>query len=130
MAEHAHQPCPYQSCGSSDAFSYNTEGYGKCHACNRSYPSNGNMYEWAKDKYPTKERDDYMSFTPKLIEDVSDGEYVNMRGINTKTMEDFGVLTWMTVKSTYTPAVELRFVNCRRKVSTLRQVSKVMNSSV
>ena len=31
---------------------------------------------------------------PKLIEDVSDGKYVNMRGINTKTMEDYGVMTW------------------------------------
>jgi len=94
MAEHGHQPCPYQSCGSSDAFSYNAEGYGKCHACNRGYPSKGNMFDWAKEKYPTKGEDDYMSFTPKLIEDVSDGKYVNMRGINTKTMEDFGVLTW------------------------------------
>ena len=34
------------------------------------------------------------NFTPKLIEDISDGSYVNMRSINSKTMEDFGVLTY------------------------------------
>ena len=54
MAEHAHQPCPYETCGSSDAFSYNTDGFGKCHACNQGYPSSGKTFGWAKEKYPTK----------------------------------------------------------------------------
>ena len=98
MAEHAHQPCPYETCGSSDAFSYNTDGFGKCHACNQGYPSSGKIFGWAKEKYPTKGGDN-LSFTPKAVvsftpEDTSDGKYANMRGINSKTMEDFGVLTY------------------------------------
>jgi len=98
MAEHAHQPCPYETCGSSDAFSYNTEGFGKCHACNQGYPSSGKTFGWAKEKYPTKGGDN-LPFTPKAVvsftpEDTSDGKYANMRGINSKTMEDFGVLTY------------------------------------
>ena len=35
-----------------------------------------------------------IEYTPKRIEDTSSGEYVNMRSINTKTMEDYGVLTY------------------------------------
>jgi hypothetical protein len=34
------------------------------------------------------------NFTPKRIEDVGEGKYTNMRGINSKTMEDYGVLTY------------------------------------
>ena len=48
LVEVAHQPCPYVSCGSSDAFSYNTGGYGRCHACERGYPSKERTFEWAK----------------------------------------------------------------------------------
>ena len=40
-----------------------------------------------------------MTFTPKAVvsftpEDKSDGNFVNMRSINSKTMEDYGVLTF------------------------------------
>jgi hypothetical protein len=94
MAEHPHQPCPFVSCGSSNAFSYNDDGFGKCHSCDGKYPSSGKTFDWVAEKYPTKRGNNFMSFTPKLIEDVSDGSYVNMRGINTKTMEDYGVLTY------------------------------------
>ena len=96
MSEIAHQPCPYVSCQSSDAFSYNVGGYGKCHACNRSYPSREEVYDWAKEKYPTVKGNSMIvtEFTPKRIEEPSQGRYVNMRGINPKTMEDFNVLTY------------------------------------
>lgn len=98
MSDIAHQPCPYVSCGSSDAFSYNTEGYGKCHACNKGYPSRDQMFEWAKEKYPTKKgekvEDVFETFTPKRIDTPSDGKWVAMRGINAKTMEDYGVKTY------------------------------------
>ena len=96
MSEVGHQPCPYVSCGSSDAFSYNTDGFGKCHGCNRGYPSREPMFDWAKEKYPTVKGEDMTvtSFTPKRIEDPSSGRYVDMRSIHAKTMQDFNVLTY------------------------------------
>ena len=98
MTDVAHQPCPYVSCGSSDAFSYNTDKMvGKCHACNTGYPSKYPTQEWAKEKYPTKGFEDTMnvtSFTPKRIETHSEGRYTNMRGINANTMQDFNVKTY------------------------------------
>lgn len=98
MSDIAHQPCPYTACGSSDAFSYNTDGYGKCHACNKGYPSRDQMFEWAKEKYPTKKgetvADVFETFTPKRIDTPSDGKWVAMRGITAQTMEDYGVKTY------------------------------------
>ena len=47
-----HQPCPYEECGSSDAFSYWSEGTGFCQSCHESYPSSKKMFDWAKDTYP------------------------------------------------------------------------------
>ena len=100
MTELSHQPCPFVSCGSSDAFSYNTDGFGKCHACDKSYPSNSRneAFEWAKEKYPLVERGDYMNtvieYTPKRIETPSSGKYEGMRGITSKTMEEYQVLTY------------------------------------
>lgn len=96
MSNIAHQPCPYKDCGSSDAFSYDTDGYGKCHACDRGYPSKHTMYDWAKEKYPTKEKilSTDFDFTPKRIEAPSSGKYVGSRGISAQTMQDFGVLTY------------------------------------
>ena len=98
MSELPHQPCPFVGCGSSDAFSWNTSGYGKCHKCLRSYPSKGGKtLGWAAEKYPlsgvsnmTKET----NYMPKAIENTVKGEYVNTRGINTRTMQDYGVLTY------------------------------------
>ena len=91
------QPCPYVSCGSSDAFSYNTEGFGKCHSCGKGYPSREETYDWAKDKYPTNKESNYMNvteFTPKRIEDRSEGEHTPLRGIMLGTMKDYNVLTY------------------------------------
>ena len=96
MSEIAHQPCPYEDCGSSDAFSYNTGGFGKCHACSRGYPSKDRMFEWAKEKYPTKENDlsNVFDYTPKRIESPASGKYVECRGVSPRTMEEYGVLTY------------------------------------
>lgn len=96
MSEVPHQPCPYVSCESSDAFSYNRNGYGHCHACDKGYPSKEPMFSWAKERYPTVKGSSMVvaDFTPKRIEAASQGRYVNMRGINNKTMEDFNVLTY------------------------------------
>ena len=91
------QPCPYVSCGSSNAFSYNTEGFGKCHSCGSGYPSRQEMHTWAKDKYPTNKESNYMNvteFTPKRIEDRSEGEHTPLRGIMLGTMKDYNVLTY------------------------------------
>ena len=93
--ERVHQPCPYIDCGSSDAFSYNTDGFGRCHSCLKSYPSKtGDTFEWARDKYPLAEKENIMSFTPKRIETAGDGRYTPLRGINARTMEDFNVKTY------------------------------------
>ena len=96
MTDITHKPCPYEDCGSSDAFSYNTGGFGKCHACNRSYPSKDRMFDWAKGEYPTKENDlnNVFDYTPKRIEAPSSGKYVAFRGITAQTMQDYNVLTY------------------------------------
>ena len=41
--EISHQPCPYEDCASSDAFSYNiNQKVGHCHSCGRGYPGSDN----------------------------------------------------------------------------------------
>tara|TARA_R110002153_G_scaffold27701_1_gene85752 strand:- start:574 stop:2142 length:1569 start_codon:yes stop_codon:yes gene_type:complete len=96
MAEHPHQECPYEACGSSDAFSYNDDGFGKCHACNKGYPSSLKTFDWAKEKYPTKGTDNMnvTSFAPKRTETQSEGRHTSLRGITATTMQDFNVLTY------------------------------------
>jgi hypothetical protein len=95
--EIAHQPCPYVECGSSDAFSFNTSGFGKCHACDRSYPSKYQKFEWAAEKYPLPQGSTMTSNVrslPQRSENTQTGSYIAMRGITQKTMEDYGVLTY------------------------------------
>jgi len=102
MSDHHHLECPYESCGSSDAFSYNDKGFGKCHSCGEHYPANRKMFSWAKEKYPTDGTIkaynsggyDLSEYKTEVEEVTGRGAYVNMRGINTKTMEDYGVLTY------------------------------------
>ena len=68
MPDIIHKPCPFVSCGSSDAFSYHTEKkVGKCHSCGESYPSR---------------------------QETSDGRHLPLRGILQSTMQDFNVLTY------------------------------------
>ena len=98
MADTSNLPCPYMSCGSSDAFSYNSNGYGKCHSCDTNYPSRQKMFDWAKDKYPTSGKSG-QAFTPKGVvpitpQDPSSGKHQEMRGIDESIMEEYGVLTY------------------------------------
>tara|TARA_R110001606_G_scaffold100875_2_gene221681 strand:- start:5262 stop:6860 length:1599 start_codon:yes stop_codon:yes gene_type:complete len=52
-SEISHQPCPYEDCSSSDAFSYNLiNKVGHCHSCNRAYPGRDKKFEWAEGTYP------------------------------------------------------------------------------
>ena len=94
MSEIGHQPCPMVSCGSSDAFSWNTDGFGKCHACNQGYPTKRETFSWAKEKYPVGDKMAVAEFTPKRIESPTEGRYLAMRGITASTMEDFKVYTY------------------------------------
>ena len=75
MAENdqPHQACPFESCGSSDAFNWNDSGFGYCHSCGNSYPSAREpIFDWAKDQYPVKKR-------------------INMRDIPIKSMTYEGI---------------------------------------
>jgi twinkle protein len=109
MAEHKHKPCPYVDCGSSDAFGYNDEGFGSCFSCGRSYPSGDRMYDWAKERYPVKENNykfDESSGSYGKQGSGSDqqkevGSFVATRGIDTKTMQKFGVLTYGGITQEY-----------------------------
>ena len=88
------QPCPYEDCGSSDAFSYNTRGIGKCFSCKRAYPSKDKMFDWADEVYPKAG-----SKSPKLVIDNEPevkvgGRYTEWRGISIKTMETYDVMTF------------------------------------
>ena len=102
MSELGKGPCPYMSCGSSDAFSYNDKGMGNCHSCDSGYPSKEPMFDWAKDKYPTKGYADkeerivsYIMDTIHARKEVgSDGDYTPLRGITEKTMREYNVLTY------------------------------------
>ena len=61
----SHKECPYEDCGSTDAFSYNTESCsGRCHSCERKYPrTKDKKFEWASETYPVmgqeQEKDDW-----------------------------------------------------------------------
>tara|TARA_R110000824_G_scaffold115939_1_gene267170 strand:- start:181 stop:1668 length:1488 start_codon:yes stop_codon:yes gene_type:complete len=68
-----------------------------CHSCGKPYPSKEEKHQWAKDKYPTNKESNYMNvteFTPKRIEDRSEGEHTPLRGIMLGTMKDYNVLTY------------------------------------
>ena len=97
MAEKAHLPCPYVDCGSSDAFSYNSDKMvGKCHSCNEGYPSRHQTFDWAKERYPTMEKDGFDSLRNMVSSKptpVSQKTYKEMRGVSARTMEEFDVLT-------------------------------------
>ena len=99
-------PCPFTGCGSSDAFSWETEKQiGKCFSCDTSYPSKGMVCEdWAAEKYPLKndrKKMDDMTLRSSnndmftVVDNTnSDGlEYKPYRGISAATMEFFGVKT-------------------------------------
>lgn len=102
MTDINHQPCPYEDCGSSDAFSWNTAGYGKCHACCEAYPSKrkAKVFDWVKEVYKLTEKEaPFPTNLPKVAkvpqkEVTTSGKYMNWRGITARTMEDYKVLTY------------------------------------
>ena len=87
MAEgdNPHLPCPFEECGSSDAFNWNDEGYGFCHSCGTSYPSSKPTFDWAKEKYPVKQRINIMDVV------VKSGTYDNIRGIKPDVCQLYGI---------------------------------------
>jgi twinkle protein len=77
-----HQQCPFENCGSSDAFSFNTDTkVGFCHSCGEGYPSKQPIFDWAKERYPTKDKGYHMS----VIEHDSE-RFEGLRGITDRTM--------------------------------------------
>lgn len=78
MSEHPHQPCPFTSCKSSDAFSWNDSGYGSCKSCGQSYPPKGmkGLKDWALEEYPVKQQVDVRSLP------VTGITYDGIRGID------------------------------------------------
>lgn len=81
--------CPYEACSSSDAFSYNTGGWGKCHSCGRGYPGPGKLKTWAKDTYPAVGNEQ----KPPAVEMVHKRAYMTYRGIDKETMKFYGCVT-------------------------------------
>ena len=103
--ERIHQPCPFEACGSSDAFAYNTQKMvGQCFACDRAYPSRGmRLTEWALDEYPLEhevrrpdglgEREiDNMNTVVQSTELLTP-EVQPYRGVVEKTMKFYNVQT-------------------------------------
>lgn len=90
MSNLAHQPCPYEACGSSDAFSWEPDKQvGKCHSCNRSYPMAGmknmDVFDWAKEDYPLKE-------IKKVTEiEIASGTFNGIRGISPEVCQMYGI---------------------------------------
>ena len=87
-------PCPYTDCGSSDAFSWNSsKGVGKCHSCDKGYPTKGmsklNTYDWSKEKYPMKDLPDKQ--VPVINRQVTRSSYQNVRGLDADVAELYGI---------------------------------------
>ena len=118
-----HQPCPFIDCGSSDGFSYNVNGYGKCFSCGESYPhKNMHVHDWAKERYPLRDKqgaapsrdkqEEDMSYTPKaIVVPMTSGQvtrkFVTYRGIGPKTREFYNAAVYLdgdenVVKTEYT----------------------------
>lgn len=87
MTENPHQPCPYKDCQSSDAFSWNDTGYGRCHSCGKSYPARGmkGLMEWATETYPVKQQVE----THKIP--VAGITYEGIRGIDPDVCKLYGI---------------------------------------
>lgn len=85
MTETAHQPCPFEDCGSSDAFSWNSDGYGKCHSCGKSYPSKGRTFDWAKKEYPVKDK------TKLRDREVKSVTFEGIRGLDADVAKLYGI---------------------------------------
>jgi KaiC/GvpD/RAD55 family RecA-like ATPase len=87
MADNPHQACPFEDCGSSDAFNWNDDGYGFCHSCGESYPNKHRLpvFDWAKQSYPLKRRENVM------MKEVKGVTYDNIRGIDPEVCKLYGI---------------------------------------
>jgi twinkle protein len=87
MTETPHQACPYTDCGSSDAFSWNTEGYGKCHSCNKSYPSKKKLevFDWVLETYKLEKK-------TKIEEvEIASTTYDGIRSLDPEVAKLYGI---------------------------------------
>jgi twinkle protein len=81
-----HQHCPF--CESTDAFTYDKEKNAyRCFSCDKQGRYDKLDKGLIEDTFVATKT----NYTPK---NLVDGKYVAMRGISTKTMEEFGVLTY------------------------------------
>ena len=87
MADNPHQACPFEDCGSSDAFNWNDDGYGFCHSCGESYPNKHKLpvFDWAKQSYPLKRRENIM------MKEVKGVTYDDIRGIDPDICKLYGI---------------------------------------
>ena len=85
--EISHQPCPFEDCGSSDAFSYNINNkIGFCHSCSKSYPNSAKKFDWAESTYPPPPpRVDVLNVKTKS------GRHEGIRGINPKYAKMYNI---------------------------------------
>lgn len=93
MSNRAHQPCPFEACGSSDAFSWNEDlQVGKCHSCGEGYPSNKPVFDWAKIDYPLKERKQVQQI------EIASGTFDGIRGISPEVCEMYNIQLQLDAK--------------------------------
>lgn len=87
MSSNPHQPCPYEECGSSDAFNWDDGGFGFCHSCGNSYPMKGmgDTFDWVPDTYPLPKR-----INPMTVE-IGGFTYDNIRGISPEVCKLYGI---------------------------------------
>ena len=87
MADNPHKPCPFEDCGSSDAFNWNDDGYGFCHSCGESYPSKNRLrtFDWVSHEYPLKRKVNVMDV------EVKGFTYNNIRGIDPEVCKLYGI---------------------------------------
>jgi len=89
-------PCPYEACGSSDAFSWEIDRQvGLCHSCGLSYPGEGmsrmQIFDWAKQDYPLKDYTPEEREKPVIQREIKSGTYEGIRGIDPDVCEMYGI---------------------------------------
>ena len=87
MSDNPHQACPFEDCGSSDAFNWNDDGYGFCHSCGESYPTKKRIgiFDWVRESYPVKQKVNVMQVEVKGM------TFDNIRGINPDVCKLYGI---------------------------------------
>lgn len=96
--EVGHQPCPYEHCGSSDAFSFNYDkGTGWCHSCGTAYPKKNmpKVYDWTKEKYPLRSDFGMLKVVESVEQEGGVWEYKGHRKVTSSTMTFYGVKSFV-----------------------------------